>query len=96
MDDISCIILHTSVLPLAPPPPEEAAGGAATIHRVPGPLARAAACNDEANELYLAWQLEQERNPSNHKPQVGGWVVQKESCFADSIPPHGLSALVCG
>ena len=41
MDDISCIILHTSGLP----PPERDSS-------VPRPLARAASCNDEANELY--------------------------------------------
>lgn len=42
VDDISCVILHTAGLP----PPERAEG-------VPRPLARAASCNDEANELYM-------------------------------------------
>ncbi|EFN56024.1 hypothetical protein CHLNCDRAFT_57765 [Chlorella variabilis] len=58
VDDISCVILHTAGLP----PPERQAS-------VPRPLARAASCNDEANELYLQWRLERDRNPSNHKPQ---------------------------
>jgi hypothetical protein len=58
VDDISCVILHTSGLP----PPERGAS-------LPRPLARAASCNDEANELYLQWRQERECNPSNHKPQ---------------------------
>lgn len=41
VDDISCVILHTCGLP----PPERDCS-------VPRPLARAASCNDEANELY--------------------------------------------
>ncbi len=41
VDDISCVILHTCGLP----PPERDSS-------VPRPLARAASCNDEANELY--------------------------------------------
>ncbi|KAL4451664.1 hypothetical protein ABPG75_007326 [Micractinium tetrahymenae] len=58
VDDISCVILHTAGLP----PAEREAS-------VPRPLARAASCNDEANELYMQWRLEKERNPSNHKPK---------------------------
>lgn len=46
VDDISCVILHTAGLP----PPERAEG-------VPRPLARAASCNDEANELYAQVRL---------------------------------------
>lgn len=57
VDDISCVILHTSGLP---PPERDSA--------LPRPLCRAASCNDEANELYAQWRLEKERNPSNHKP----------------------------
>lgn len=59
MDDISCVILHTAGLP-----PAECQNS------LPRPLARAASCNDEANELYVQWKVERERNPSNHKPQV--------------------------
>lgn len=58
VDDISCVILHTSGLP----PPE-------LDNSVPRRLARAASCNDEANELYAQWRVTRDRNPSNHKPQ---------------------------
>ncbi|KAI3437721.1 hypothetical protein D9Q98_000169 [Chlorella vulgaris] len=58
VDDISCVILHTAGLP-----PAECQNS------LPRPLARAASCNDEANELYVQWKVERERNPSNHKPQ---------------------------
>ena len=62
MDDISCVILHTAGLPPA-----------ARDCSVPRPLARAASCNDEANELYQQWRLEKERNPSNHRPKARCW-----------------------
>jgi hypothetical protein len=60
VDDVAIAIIHLQALP----PPCSSEEFAA-----PWPLARAASCNDEANELYAEWKSAAELNPSNHMPQ---------------------------
>lgn len=62
VDDISAVIVHVS-----PPPAGVSALNRATS--VPSTLARAASCNDEANELAEAWKEAVEMDPSYHSPQ---------------------------
>lgn len=57
VDDISVAIIHTAPLPTV----DRSA-------RVRSPLAHAACCNDEANDLTRAWAVDVERNPSHHPP----------------------------
>lgn len=63
VDDISVAIIHTT-----PVPPVDSSRHDRSVH-LRSPLAHAASCNDEANDLCKAWAADPDNNPSYHAPR---------------------------